>query len=72
MRLNKMLEHKLIYLILCFFVGCLGIHRFYAGKKVTGVLYLLTFGFLGIGRFIDLILALIDVVKYCIDNDVFV
>jgi TM2 domain-containing membrane protein YozV len=37
----------------CLFGVC-GIHRFYLGKPVTGLLYLLTFGFLGIGQLLDL------------------
>lgn len=36
--------------------GMCGIHRFYLGKPVSGVLYFLTFGFLGIGQFVDLFL----------------
>ncbi len=37
-------------------VGVAGLHRFYLGKPVTGVLYLMTWGLLGIGSFIDLFL----------------
>jgi hypothetical protein len=38
------------------FFGCLGFHRFYLGRVGSGILYLLTFGFLGVGSFIDLFL----------------
>ncbi len=40
--------------ILWFFLGILGAHKFYLDKPVIGLLYLLTFGFFGIGWFIDL------------------
>lgn len=36
--------------------GMCGVHRFYLGKPVSGVLYFLTFGFLGIGQIVDLFL----------------
>ncbi len=41
--------------LLCF-LGLCGIHRFYNGKWVTGLLWLLTGGLLMIGQIIDLFL----------------
>jgi len=38
------------------FVGACGLQRLYAGKIGTGLLYLFTFGLLGVGQFIDLFL----------------
>lgn len=40
--------------ILLVFLGVFGIHRFYLGKYVTGILYLLTLGLFGIGLLYDL------------------
>lgn len=42
--------------LLCFFLGVFGVHRFYAGRVATGVLQLLTLGGLGIWWLIDMIL----------------
>ncbi|MDD4848406.1 MAG: NINE protein [Bacteroidales bacterium] len=36
------------------FFGTLGLHRFYLGKIGTGILWICTFGLLGVGAFIDL------------------
>ncbi len=41
--------------LLCF-VGFCGIHRFYNGKWITGLIWLFTGGLLFIGQFIDLFL----------------
>jgi TM2 domain-containing membrane protein YozV len=38
----------------CIFIGLGGLHRFYVGRKWTGLLYLLTLGLLGVGQLIDL------------------
>ena len=51
-------KSRTVAALLCFFFGYLGIHRFYEGKIGTGILWLLTAGFLGIGELIDFILIL--------------
>ena len=42
-------------LLLCFFLGVFGIHRFYAGKIGTGILQLITLGGLGIWALVDFV-----------------
>src|SRR5210317_1954326 len=46
----------LVALLLCLFVGFLGIHRFYVGKSGTGFLQIITIGGFGIWVLIDLIM----------------
>lgn len=48
----------LITLLLCFFLGGIGGHRFYAGKIGSGVVQLVTLGGCGIWSLIDLIMIL--------------
>ncbi len=46
---------KMTAIIITFFLGGLGVHRFMAGKTGTGILWLFTGGCLGIGWLIDFI-----------------
>jgi TM2 domain-containing membrane protein YozV len=48
-------KSQLIALLLCIFVGVLGIHRFYLGYTWQGIVQLLTLGVFGIWTLIDLI-----------------
>lgn len=48
-------KSKIAALLLCIFLGALGIHRFYVGKVGTGILYIFTGGLFGIGILVDLI-----------------
>ncbi len=56
-QINKSQKSGLVTLLLLLFLG-LGVHRFYVGRWKTGLLYLFTLEFLGVGRLIDLILLL--------------
>ena len=51
-------KSKWIAFILCFMFGIFGLHRFYVGKIGSGLLYLFTGGFCGIGWIIDILLIL--------------
>ena len=52
-------KKRLPALLLCLFLGGLGIHRFYVGKAGSGVLWLLTGGLFGIGALIDFIMIIV-------------
>ena len=51
-------KNKWVAVLLCFFLGYLGAHRFYEGKIGSGILYLFTLGLCGIGVLIDFIILL--------------
>ena len=51
-------KSKWVAFFLCLFFGVLGIHNFYEGRVLLGIVYLLTLGLCGIGVIIDLIILL--------------
>jgi hypothetical protein len=53
--IKKSQKSGVVALLLCLFLGSLGIHRFYVGKIGTGILMLLTAGGFGIWTLVDLI-----------------
>ncbi|MBW2040218.1 MAG: TM2 domain-containing protein [Deltaproteobacteria bacterium] len=57
-------KKRLPALLLCLFLGALGIHRFYVGKVGTGILTIVTIGgFFGIWPLIDLIMIIAGTFK---------
>ena len=51
-------KNWLARLLLCLFLGGIGVHRFYVGKVGTGILQLITLGGCGIWTLIDLIMII--------------
>ena len=52
-------KSRTVAAVLCFFLGVIGIHRFYVGKTGTGIAMILTLGGLGVWALIDLIMILL-------------
>ena len=58
-----MKKSKLATILLCWFFGTFGVHRFYVGKIWTGLIYLFTAGLCGFGTVFDMILLLFNAFK---------
>ncbi len=56
-------KSRLAALLLCWFLGIFGAHRFYVGKVGTGILQIFTLGGLGIWTLIDFILIIVGTFK---------
>lgn len=55
---SKYPKSRTIDTLLCMILGIFGAHRFYEGKIKSGILWMVTFGCLGIGWLIDYIKAI--------------
>jgi TM2 domain-containing membrane protein YozV len=49
-------KSRLVALLLCWFLGIFGAHRFYVGKNGTAALMIVTLGGVGIWALVDLII----------------
>ena len=49
-------DNQIVALLLCWFLGILGVHRFYLGDTWQGIVQLLTLGGLGVWVLVDFIL----------------
>lgn len=56
-------KSRTVAAVLAFFLGTLGIHRFYVGKVGTGILMIVTLGGMGIWTLIDFIFILVGQFK---------
>ncbi len=52
-------KSQIVAAVLCFFIGIIGIHRFYLGYTWQGIVQILTLGGLGLWTLIDFIRILI-------------
>lgn len=51
--------NKTAAILITFFFGFLGVHRFMAGKIGTGIIWLLTGGCFGVGGLVDFIMVVL-------------
>ncbi|MDP6431278.1 MAG: TM2 domain-containing protein [SAR324 cluster bacterium] len=63
------MKSKITAILLCFFLGGLGIHRFYLGYTLIGVIQLLTFGGFLIWAIVDFSRLITGSLKYSEGND---
>ena len=59
---NPEIRELVIKLLLCIFTGVWGVHKFWEGKIVLGVIYCCTFGIFGIGLFIDAVVYICQLI----------
>lgn len=59
--------NKIIYIVLAFFLGGFGVHKFYAGKTMSGLLHL-AFFWTGIPHIIAIISGVLTLLRPADEN----
>ncbi|MCJ1656540.1 TM2 domain-containing protein [Staphylococcus sp. NRL 16/872] len=59
--------NKIIYIVLAVFLGSFGVHKFYAGKNMSGILHL-AFFWTGIPHIIAIISAILTLLRPADEN----
>lgn len=59
-------KNKWVALLLCFFFGLIGAHKFYEEKTGMGILYLFTGGLFCIGAIVDFIVLIFKPTHYTV------
>ncbi len=56
-------KSRTVAALLAFFLGVIGVHRFYVGKTGTGIAQILTLGGLGVWTLVDFVMILVGSFK---------
>lgn len=56
-------KSRLVAFLLCYIFGMFGAHRFYVGKRMSAIVYILTIGLFGIGVIIDTLMIVLGKFK---------
>jgi TM2 domain-containing membrane protein YozV len=63
--------NKIVYILLAFFLGGIGVHRFMRGQVGLGILMIITAGGFGVWTLIDFIISLVKLSSYPGDDYIF-
>lgn len=61
---KRLLKSRLVAAILCFCFGVFGVHKFYEGKIMWGLIYLITGGLFGVGVIYDFVMLVLKKSDY--------
>ena len=60
---NRETKSLILRLILCLVCGTFGVHKFFEGKIISGIIYILTGGLFGVGIVVDTIRYILNLIS---------